>query len=421
MKAGIVQLSIEIGNTQQNLERAVTGLENLGKQGVRLAVLPEMWATGFAYDKLPALTRETPQLLSALQSTAGNYNMAIAGSLPEEENGRYYNTAFLLDGKQGLIGKYRKTHPFPPTGEDRYFTKGHALPVFETDFGKVGIIICYDLRFPEICRHLAGNRATFIIVCAEWPLVRLGHWQTLTTARAIENQCFVVAANCRGTDGKTVFAGHSRIIGPDGFILFEADEKECLASIEIDSSQVETTRNFFNTVPSPAFAPSSYQDKIMSRDAARELITRLKKEGKRIVFTNGCFDILHVGHARYLAEARTQGDFLIIAVNSDESVRAIKGPDRPINNEENRAGLLAALATVDAVILFSEETPYNLIEALKPDVLVKGSDWEEEDIVGADMVKSCGGRVVRIPLIEGASTTETIERILTAKEVLSKT
>ncbi|MDP2798329.1 MAG: D-glycero-beta-D-manno-heptose 1-phosphate adenylyltransferase [Deltaproteobacteria bacterium] len=150
----------------------------------------------------------------------------------------------------------------------------------------------------------------------------------------------------------------------------------------------------------------------MSRDAARELIMRLKKEGKRIVFTNGCFDILHVGHARYLAEARTQGDFLIIAVNSDESVRAIKGPDRPINNEESRAGLLGALATVDAVILFSEETPYNLIEALKPDVLVKGSDWEEKDIVGADIVKSYGGRVVRIPLIEGASTTGTIERIL---------
>ncbi|MDI6790355.1 MAG: D-glycero-beta-D-manno-heptose 1-phosphate adenylyltransferase [Thermodesulfobacteriota bacterium] len=154
----------------------------------------------------------------------------------------------------------------------------------------------------------------------------------------------------------------------------------------------------------------------MCRDAARELIMRLKKEGKRIVFTNGCFDILHVGHARYLAEARTQGDFLIIAVNSDESVRAIKGPNRPINNEENRAGLLAALATVDAVILFSEETPYNLIEALKPDVLVKGSDWEEKDIVGADIVKSYGGRVVRIPLIEGASTTGTIERILGTKK-----
>lgn len=411
MKVGIIQFSIEIGNIKHNLDRVVSYLNNLGEEGVRLVVLPEMWATGFAYQKLPDLAAETPRLIATLQDMASAYRMAVVGSLAEQENGRVYNTAFLLDGERGLVGKYRKIHPFPPTEEDRHFTAGRDLPVFETDFGKVGVVICYDLRFSELCRNLANKGATFIIVCAEWPLLRLEHWQILTAARAIENQCFVVATNCSGTDGKIIFAGHSRIIGPDGAILCEAGEKECFVAREIDPSQVEKTRHSFNTVHSSPLKSMPYQDKVLSPDEAKKLIMRLKLEAKRIVFTNGCFDILHVGHARYLAEAKNQGDFLIIAINSDQSVRAIKGPARPINSEKDRAELLAALACVDAVVIFSEKTPYALIDVFKPDVLVKGSDWEEKDIVGADIVKSYGGRVVRIPLSEGASTSEIIKYI----------
>lgn len=411
MKVGLVQLSLEIGNTRRNLDRVATALHNLAGEGVCLAILPEMWATGFAYQQLPGLAQQTPGLVAALEKIAGTSDMAIVGTLAEEENGRLYNTAFFVDGKRGLTGRHRKIHPFPPTGEDRYFTAGRELPLFETNFGKVGVVICYDLRFPELCRNLAARGATFLVVCAEWPLVRLGHWQTLTAARAVENQSFVIATNCCGRDGETIFAGHSRVVGPDGSILFEAGEKECFASVEIDPAQVKKVRDFFDTVPALSFECRPYPDKVISREAARDLVARLKTGGKTVVFTNGCFDILHVGHARYLAEAKKQGHFLLVAVNSDESVRAIKGPGRPINNQKDRAEVLAALACVDAVVIFPEETPYALIDTLKPGVLVKGSDWEEKDIVGADIVKSGGGRVVRIPLIQGASTTGIIERL----------
>ena len=137
----------------------------------------------------------------------------------------------------------------------------------------------------------------------------------------------------------------------------------------------------------------------------------LRASGRRLVFTNGVFDILHPGHARYLAEARRQGDALVVAVNSDRSVRAIKGPTRPINPERDRAEILAALACVDAVVVFDEDDPYALISAIQPDVLVKGADWAADRIVGRDIVEGRGGRVVRIPFAQGYSTTAILKRI----------
>ncbi len=138
---------------------------------------------------------------------------------------------------------------------------------------------------------------------------------------------------------------------------------------------------------------------------------RIRSEGKRLVFTNGVFDLLHPGHVRYLAEARRQGDALIVAVNSDRSVRAIKGPARPINPEQDRAEVLAALACVDAVVVFDEDDPHAIISAIQPDVLVKGADWAADAIVGRDVVEARGGRVVRIQVAEGYSTTSILTRI----------
>ena len=130
------------------------------------------------------------------------------------------------------------------------------------------------------------------------------------------------------------------------------------------------------------------------------------------MFTNGVFDLLHPGHVRYLAEARRLGDVLIVAVNSDRSARALeKGPGRPLNPEPDRAELLAALACVDAVVIFDEDTPHEIVTALQPDVLVKGADWAQGTIVGADIVEARGGRVVRIPLAEGYSTTKILQKI----------
>lgn len=150
---------------------------------------------------------------------------------------------------------------------------------------------------------------------------------------------------------------------------------------------------------------------ISSWDQAAGLAQQTRARGGRVVFTNGVFDILHPGHVRYLQEARALGDALIVAINSDRSVKAIKGPTRPVNPEHERAEVLLALACVDAVTIFDEDTPHAVISRIQPDVLVKGADWGENDIVGRDVVEGRGGRVVRIRLAEGYSTTELIRKI----------
>jgi D-beta-D-heptose 7-phosphate kinase/D-beta-D-heptose 1-phosphate adenosyltransferase len=150
---------------------------------------------------------------------------------------------------------------------------------------------------------------------------------------------------------------------------------------------------------------------VMSRTEAANWAAALRAAGRRLVFTNGVFDLIHPGHVRYLAEARAQGDALIVAVNSDRSVRAIKGPTRPINAERERAEVLSALAVVDAVVIFDEDDPHAIISAIQPDVLVKGADWASDRIIGRDVVEARGGRVVRIAFAPGFSTTAIIDRI----------
>jgi len=154
------------------------------------------------------------------------------------------------------------------------------------------------------------------------------------------------------------------------------------------------------------------KNKIEDRKDLKKVVERLKKEGKRVVFTNGCFDLIHVGHTRYLQEARKLGDVLIVGVNSDQSVMTIKGNKRPIIPEEERAEVLSALQCVDFVVIFHEPDPLNIISLLKPDVLVKGGDWGEDAIIGREVVESIGGKVVRIPEIKGASTSSIIDKIV---------
>lgn len=149
----------------------------------------------------------------------------------------------------------------------------------------------------------------------------------------------------------------------------------------------------------------------MSLAEAVGLVEHLRHDGKQIVFTNGVFDLLHPGHVRYLQHARAEGDALMVGINSDRSVRAIKGPARPITPEAERAEILAALSCVDAVVIFDEDDPQKLIDRLRPDVLVKGADWAPDDIIGRQTVKARGGRVVRIPLAKGYSTSDIIRKI----------
>ena len=151
--------------------------------------------------------------------------------------------------------------------------------------------------------------------------------------------------------------------------------------------------------------------KVLSIAEAVALVEHLRHTGKEVVFTNGVFDLLHPGHVRYLQDARHEGDALIVAVNSDRSVRVIKGPTRPVNPEGERAEVVAALACVDAVVVFDEDNPQQVISRLQPDVLAKGADWAMDAIIGREIVERRGGRVVRIPLAEGYSTSAIIEKI----------
>jgi len=153
-------------------------------------------------------------------------------------------------------------------------------------------------------------------------------------------------------------------------------------------------------------------NKILPRDRLKETLDRLKQDGKTIVFTNGCFDILHAGHVRYLNDARNLGDLLVLGLNSDASVTRIKGALRPIVPQDERATVMAALESVDFITFFDDDTPLSLIEHLEPHILVKGGDWAEEDVVGRESVRKRGGRVVIIPETKGASTTNIIEKIL---------
>ena len=155
--------------------------------------------------------------------------------------------------------------------------------------------------------------------------------------------------------------------------------------------------------------------KIKTLATLKKLAARLKKQGRKIVFTNGCFDILHYGHAKYLQDAKNTGDILVVGVNSDLSIRKIKGRDRPVINEKNRLGLLAALASVDYLVLFKEDTPLKVIKEIKPDILIKGADWNKNNIVGSDFVLGYGGKVQTVKLVKGLSTTNLIKKIVSAR------
>jgi len=154
------------------------------------------------------------------------------------------------------------------------------------------------------------------------------------------------------------------------------------------------------------------KSKLVSQEKLAALCRRLRQQGRKIVFTNGVFDILHMGHITYLSKAKSLGDILIIGLNTDASVRKIKGPKRPINKQSDRAGVLSALEVVDYIVYFAEETPARIICQVRPDVLVKGADYKISEIVGADFVKSYGGIVKRVKLLPGRSTSRIVSRMI---------
>lgn len=241
-KAAVLQFRIDMGAVEANAGRAFALLRQAAERGAALCVLPEMWSTGFAYDRLPALARTTPSILHDLRAFASEHRLVIAGSLPERVGNSVYNTLYVVNATGAVAGRYRKAHLFQPSGEHLHFRKGSNAEVAPTDLGPIGPHICYDLRFPELSRKYFLEGATLFCVSAQWPSVRKAHWELLNTARAVENQLFVAAANAVGRSGDFHFSGGSLIVSPWGERLASGGEEEGLSVAVIDPSQVVEAR-----------------------------------------------------------------------------------------------------------------------------------------------------------------------------------
>lgn len=256
LTAAVCQFDIAVGDVDKNVSTGLAAAENACKSGAQLVVLPELWSCGYDGEKIAAHARKTPEIIGFLAGLAKAYGAVIAGSLPEEANGRVYNTMFVVNTTGQVAGAYRKIHLFPLLNEDKWFAPGRQSVVLDCHGIPAGCMICYDLRFAEMGVHLAAGGARMIVVCAQWPAVRIDHWDTLLMARAIENQIFVVAANRCGADSDSGFNGHSRIIAPDGAILADAGQIPAHVSAELDFSVIDNLRTRF--CPVAQRVPAAY-------------------------------------------------------------------------------------------------------------------------------------------------------------------
>ncbi len=223
--AAAIQFTVSQGDLDANLDYVRGAVARVAEQGARLAVLPEMWSTGFAYKTLNELAERTASVTDELCELSARHKLVLIGSQPEPAgDGRVFNTVHVIDNGQ-VVARYRKLHLFSLLGEDKAFKGGDSWCLAETSLGKIGIIICYDLRFPELSRRLALEGARVICVPAQWPKPRQEHWRTLLRARAIENQLYVVSCNACGIIGKLDFFGMSMVIDPKGEVLADAGEQ----------------------------------------------------------------------------------------------------------------------------------------------------------------------------------------------------
>jgi rfaE bifunctional protein nucleotidyltransferase chain/domain len=357
-----------------------------------LVIFPELALTGYKF-RFSSFSQEIiDSALQEIQKLTNTYKKSVLIGAPLYKNNQIYNATYFISS-QKIEVVAEKFLLFPEI--DKNFSPGKKRKIIEINGFRLGVVICFELRSPEIIRKLIKEGMDILVVVAQWPEARINHWESLLKVRAIENQIFVVGIN-------TI---KSLAFSPLGNPFSEISEEEKIIEIIIPKEKEK--------IPYPLKTPYlEFSEKIKSVEELKELIKKRKEKGQIMVFTNGCFDILHVGHIHYLNSARSLGDFLVVGLNSDESVKKIKGPLRPINSERERAYILSALECVDYIVFFDEETPENLIKELKPDILVKGADWEEEKIVGATFVKSYGGKVERVPFKFDVSTTKIIEKIL---------
>ena len=241
-KAGLVQFDVKSGQVETNLNTALGHLEKLAAKNVSLAVLPEMFSCSFDNENLSKHSKLSDKVVESLSFFARKNQMAIAGTLPEKEKGQIFNTMVFIDVDGKVKARYRKLHLFRLTGEHLYYTAGNKIVTIDSSFGRLGLMTCYDLRFPELARSLYLKGAQMIIVSAQWPEPRKEHWKALVTARAIENQLFMVCSNRTGTEGDLMFPGMSLIVDPMGNVLTEAANNEKIAFADIDPGLVKKAR-----------------------------------------------------------------------------------------------------------------------------------------------------------------------------------
>jgi predicted amidohydrolase len=243
-RVACAQMDIALGDKEVNLETAVRMIKEAATRKVDLIVLPELFTTGYCLDKATKLA-ESPKghSINLLRDLAGRFRIFIvAGSILEKRGSKIYNTCHLI-GKDGkLLGHYDKIHLFPPFQENQFLTAGSNTPIFKTELGLFGAIICFDIRFPELAGRLAINGAQIIFCPAEFPAERISVWATLLRARAIENQVFVIGCNRVGSDGKHLFGGRSAIINPEGTTLAQADDDPQIIEASVNLDTIEVVR-----------------------------------------------------------------------------------------------------------------------------------------------------------------------------------
>jgi predicted amidohydrolase len=255
--AGLVQCDVKNGDISANRRVVFDAIARLADAGANLALLPELWSCGFDQDQMAIHAEKTSEIIYNIGELAKKHHMLIAGSLPEMAGGRIYNTLYVVDQDSSIAGTYRKIHLFKFNQEEKTFAPGDRAVVCATSVGPIGLMVCYDLRFPELCRTLAVAGARMVLVCAQWPKSRIHHWDTLLSARAIENQIFIAACNRVGTDGELTFTGHSRILSPDGETLAVITDHAGEAMARIDFSEIDQIRRNYDTLAERV--PSAYR------------------------------------------------------------------------------------------------------------------------------------------------------------------
>lgn len=318
----LAQMTIALGNPEANLARAQDMIAEAATAGAHIVVFPELWTTG--YDLLNAAryaTRLNQGICSHLAKLASQHKIAVLGSsLTVIETGHTGNTATLFTADGKLIGIYSKVHLFPLMDEPLFLTAGKYPGLAETSWGRVGLAICYDIRFPELFRLYAVHGALLTFVMAEWPTVRIDHWQALLRARAIENHMYIVACNATGTTGDTAFCGHSCIIDPWGNVVVEADMSDKLVTATIDTNTVYEAREKMPVLTDRA--PEVYA---MSYDPHNPFLSSLMRKVSPLVSELSIAE-------KTLEQARTQGNLAAISA-ANKQIQEIRERIAKARNE----------------------------------------------------------------------------------------